>query len=115
MCYNINSYQIQRKDRHNMKNNKVFRKFAVMLLSATIFSANPVATMQPDFVYAATANTVSSPDTVKLSKISAPVLHFQNLLYLSHNISLLHNIFSLRIRRHTNDLSVSNCIRKYWC
>ena len=72
MCYNVNSYQIQRKDRYNMKNNKVFRKFAVMLLSATIFSANPAATMQPDFVYAATANTVSTPSTVKLSKISAP-------------------------------------------
>lgn len=72
MCYNVNSYQIQRKDRYNMKNNKVFRKFAVMLLSATIFSANPAATMQPDFVYAATANTVSTPGTVKLSKISTP-------------------------------------------
>lgn len=55
-----------------MKNNKIFRKFAVMLLSATIFSANPVATMQSNFVYASTANTVSSPGTVKLSKISAP-------------------------------------------
>lgn len=55
-----------------MKNNKVFRKFAVVLLSATIFSANPATTMQSNFVYASTANTVSSPDTVKLSKISSP-------------------------------------------
>ena len=72
MCYNVNSYQIQRKDRYNMKNNKVFRKLPVILLSAIIFSANPATTMQHDFVYASTANTVSSPDTVKLSKISAP-------------------------------------------
>lgn len=55
-----------------MKNNKVFRKLPVILLSAIIFSANPATTMQHDFVYASTANTVSSPDTVKLSKISAP-------------------------------------------
>ena len=55
-----------------MKNNKIFRKFAVMLLSATIFSANPATTMQSNFVYASTANTVSTPGTVKLSKISSP-------------------------------------------
>lgn len=72
MCYNVNSYQIQRKDRHNMKNNKVFRKLQVVLLSATIFATTPATTMQSNFVYAATANTVSTPGTVKLSKISAP-------------------------------------------
>lgn len=55
-----------------MKNNKIFRKFAGVLLSAMIFSANPVTTMQHNFVYAATSNTVSTTGTVKLSKISAP-------------------------------------------
>lgn len=55
-----------------MKNNKVFRKLQVVLLSATIFATTPAATMQHDLVYAATANTVSTPGTVKLSKISAP-------------------------------------------
>ena len=54
-----------------MKNNKIFRKFAGILLSATIFTANPATTMQSNFVYAATANTVSTPCTVKLNKISS--------------------------------------------
>lgn len=54
-----------------MKNNKIFRKFAGILLSATIFTANPATTMQSNFVYAATANTVSTPGTVKLNKISS--------------------------------------------
>lgn len=58
-----------------MKNNKVFRKFAVVLLSATIFSANPVT--MPDAsifgtVQTVEAATVKAPATVKLSKISAP-------------------------------------------
>ena len=56
-----------------MKNNKVFKKFAVMLLSATIFSANPV-TMPDAFntVQTVEAATVKTPSTVKLSKISSP-------------------------------------------
>lgn len=53
-----------------MKKNKIFRKFAGVLLSAIIFTANPAATMQRDLVYAATANTVSSPGTVTLNKVS---------------------------------------------
>lgn len=58
-----------------MKNNKVFRKFAVVLLSATIFSANPVT--MPDAsmfgtIQTVEAATVKTPSTVKLNKISAP-------------------------------------------
>lgn len=56
-----------------MKNDKVFRKFAVVLLSATIFSANPV-TMPDAFstIQTVEAATVKTPGTVKLNKISAP-------------------------------------------
>ena len=56
-----------------MKNNKVFRKLSVILLSATIFSANPV-TMPDAFntIQTVEAATVKTPSTVKLSKISSP-------------------------------------------
>lgn len=57
-----------------MKNNKIFRKLAVMLLSAMIFSANPVTMPDASIINIQTveAATVKTPSTVKLSKISAP-------------------------------------------
>ena len=56
-----------------MKNNKIFRKLPVILLSTMIFSANPV-TMPDAFgtIQTVEAATVKTPSTVKLSKISAP-------------------------------------------
>ena len=57
-----------------MKNNKIFRKLPVILLSAMIFSANPVMSDASAFstIQTVEAATVKTPSTVKLRKISSP-------------------------------------------
>ena len=55
-----------------MKNNKIFRKLPVILLSAMIFSANPVMSDASMFgtIQTVEAATVKTPSTVTLNKVS---------------------------------------------